>query len=73
MTENTSIPFYTRLESLKRKHSELKNNIRNQQNNPAVADYYLKQLKQQKLLVKDQIEDVIGTMRRAQANTEASG
>lgn len=64
----SSTSFYTRLETLKRKHSILDNQIRKEQKNPNTADYYLKQLKRQKLFIKDQMEDLLINLRRRSAN-----
>ncbi|MCB1531589.1 MAG: DUF465 domain-containing protein [Alphaproteobacteria bacterium] len=47
----------TRLEALKKKHALYKEQIREAQKSPA-ADFYLKQLKKQKLLVKEEIEGI---------------
>ena len=66
---SSSVSFYTRLETLKRKHAVLDTQIRKEQNNPNTADYYLKQLKRQKLFLKDQMEDVLTSLRRKSANT----
>jgi hypothetical protein len=66
--QGTSIAFYSRLQTLKRKHATLQVEIENEQSRPASADFYLKQLKRQKLFLKDQIEDLVGTLRRNSAN-----
>ena len=47
-----------RLEALKKKHATLKMRIANEQKNPANADFYLKQLKKQKLILKEEIEGI---------------
>lgn len=61
---HNSVPFYTRLESLKRKHAVISRQIEREQNNSYTADFYLKQLKRQKLLIKDQMEEVVKNLRR---------
>lgn len=45
-----------RLNSLKRKHASLSALIEREQMRPGVNETYLKQLKAQKLLIKDEIE-----------------
>lgn len=47
----------SRLESLRKKHSLYKMQIKEAQKSPN-AEFYLKQLKKQKLLVKEQIEGI---------------
>ena len=66
---STSVSFYTRLETLKRKHAVLDRQIKKEQGNSDTADYYLKQLKRQKLLIKDQMEDIVRGLRRKSANS----
>ncbi len=51
----------SRLESLKHKHSLLKYRIEQMQNLPSTTDFYLKQLKKQKLLLKEEIEGIRST------------
>jgi hypothetical protein len=69
MSSNTaSVSFYTRLETLKKKHAMLDRYIAKQQRDPSTADFYIKQLKRQKLLLKDQMEDLMGQLRRKSAN-----
>lgn len=50
-----SVPV-TRLESLQSKHSELSQKIERELQSPSAADFYIHQLKKQKLLLKDEIE-----------------
>ena len=45
-----------RLDSLKRKHAQLSAMIEREQAQPGVNEIYLKQLKAQKLMLKDEIE-----------------
>lgn len=66
---STSTQFYTRLETLKRKHAVLDQQINKGQKDPSTAEYYLKQLKRQKLLLRDQMEDMIRGLRNKSANT----
>ena len=47
----------SRLEALRKKHSMYKMQIKEAQKSPQ-ADFYLKQLKKQKLLVKEEIEGI---------------
>lgn len=48
----------SRLEALKAKHLLYKERIKEAQKSPATADYYLQQLKKQKLQIKEEIEGV---------------
>ena len=52
-----SVPL-TRLESLRSKHALYKMQIKEAQKRPATADFYLTQLKKQKLQVKEEIENI---------------
>lgn len=45
-----------RLDALKRKHARVSALIESEQNQPSVSALYLRQLKQQKLKLKDEIE-----------------
>lgn len=47
----------SRLEALQAKHNALKSHIETEQRSPAATDFYLRQLKKQKLQLKEQIED----------------
>lgn len=51
----------TRLEALRQKHAVLKSRIEEAQNIPSTTDFYLRQLKKQKLLLKEQIEGIRST------------
>ncbi len=48
----------SRLESLKAKHTALSTRVEKIQNRPSSADSYLRQLKKQKLLIKEEIEEI---------------
>ncbi len=48
----------TRLESLRSKHALYKMQIKEAQKSPATADFYLTQLKKQKLQVKEEIQNI---------------
>lgn len=48
----------SRLEALKSKHMLIDERIEEEQSRPAVADFYLRQLKKQKLILKEQIESL---------------
>lgn len=48
----------SRLEALRSKHAMYKTKIKELQKNPSTADYYLTQLKKQKLLLKEEIERI---------------
>ena len=52
-----SLPL-TRLESLRSKHALYKTQIKEAQKSPATADFYLTQLKKQKLQIKEEIENL---------------
>jgi hypothetical protein len=65
---SVSVSFYTRLETLKKKHAALDDHIAKQQRDPSTTDFYIKQLKRQKLLLKDQMEGLMRDLRRKSAN-----
>lgn len=67
-TTSASVSFYTRLETLKKKHAALDEHIARQQRDPSTADFYIQQLKRQKLLLKDQMEGLMSDLRRRSAN-----
>lgn len=48
----------SRVEALRVKHAALSERIRQEQKRPSSADYYLKQLKKQKLQIKEEIEGI---------------
>ncbi len=64
-----ALSFYTRLETLKKKHENLSQQITQEQNNLSAGDYYLKQLKRQKLFLKDQIYEMVGDLRGKSVNS----
>ncbi len=47
-----------RIEALRARHDLLSNRVRDAQNSPGTTDYYLSQLKKQKLKVKEEIEGI---------------
>lgn len=70
MSDQTeSLTFYTRLETLKKKHRRLDTQIDQELKSPAATDFYIAQLKRQKLLVKDQMAHVMSKLHRESANT----
>jgi len=48
----------SRVEALRAKHTALSERIREEQKRPSSADYYLRQLKKQKLQIKEEIEGI---------------
>ncbi len=46
----------SRIESLRNKHSALKARIKEAQNSYSTSDFYISQLKKQRLLVKEELE-----------------
>ncbi len=48
----------TRIEALRHKHAVLKHRIEVMQGMPSTTDFYLKQLKKQKLILKEEIEGI---------------
>jgi hypothetical protein len=48
----------SRIEALRHKHALLKHRIEVMQNLPSTTDFYLRQLKKQKLLLKEEIEGI---------------
>lgn len=63
-----SINFYSRLETLRKKHRKLDQQIDQEQKSPVVANYYLGQLKREKLLVKDEMSHVLQQLDGTPAN-----
>ncbi len=55
MTLTLSSSQNSRIEALRNKHAVLSNQIEKAQNNLGTADFYLTQLKKQKLVVKEEI------------------
>jgi hypothetical protein len=51
----------SRLEALRHKHAILKHRIEQMQSLPSTTDFYLRQLKKQKLILKEQIEGIRST------------
>ena len=47
-----------KIRALRAKHSQISDQIEEVQKSPGAADYYLKQLKRQKLVLKDTIEQM---------------
>lgn len=52
-----------KIQALKEKHSALEDRIHEAMNSPSIAsaDFYMKQLKKQKLILKDTIESMSGS------------
>lgn len=48
----------TRIEALRHKHALLKHRIEIMQGMPSTTDFYLRQLKKQKLMLKEEIEGI---------------
>lgn len=48
----------SRIEALRNKHASLKNRIEEMQTLPSTTDFYLRQLKKQKLMLKEEIEGI---------------
>lgn len=61
-----------RLEALKTKHAAISERLNNAMKKPATADYYLTQLKKQKLILKDSIQKLMAGHSAAN-QTEAAG
>ncbi len=51
----------SRIEALRHKHAILKHRIEQMQNLPSTTDFYLRQLKKQKLILKEVIEGIRST------------
>ncbi|MGH1403474.1 MAG: YdcH family protein [Alphaproteobacteria bacterium] len=47
----------SRIEALRVKHAELSRKVESEQRDLSTSDYYLNQLKKQKLLIKEEIQD----------------
>lgn len=52
----TSSVQSSRIEALRSKHAMLKDRIAEEQRQPSTTDFYLTQLKKQKLMIKEEIE-----------------
>lgn len=48
-----------RMKALKARHAELSVQIEEAQKSPSITNFYVKQLKKQKLLVKEKIESIV--------------
>ncbi len=55
LTTVSDVPVNSHIESLKEKHISLSNEIEEAQKNLSTTDFYLSQLKKQKLIVKEKI------------------
>lgn len=59
MPANLSSSQESRLQALKHKHAVLSEKVDEAQQHPSSAEYYLKQLKKQKLVIKEEIQGLI--------------
>ncbi len=58
MTANVSeLPVNARLEALKAKHNALSKKVEDAQKDLSTTDFYLSQLKKEKLVIKEKLED----------------
>ena len=48
----------SRLEALRKRHEILSNRVEEAHKNPSTTDFYLRQLKKQKLVLKEEIEGI---------------
>ncbi len=48
----------SRLEALRQRHSVLSNKVEEAHKSPSTTDFYLRQLKKQKLVLKEEIEGI---------------
>lgn len=55
-SQNLQSSHESRLEALKARHSVLSTKLEEEQRRPSTNDFYLRQLKKQKLMLKEQIE-----------------
>lgn len=62
-----------RLRALQQKHAVLASRIEEAQKHPATTDFYLRQLKKQKLVLKEQLEGVRNPSARVASNQIAEG
>lgn len=51
--------YISRIKALRNKHALLSERIEKEQSRPSTTDFYLRQLKKQKLLLKDKLEGVL--------------
>ncbi len=56
----TAAAISARVEALRTRHEALSNKIEMEQSRPGSSDWYLRALKQQKLHLKEEIEDLMG-------------
>lgn len=49
---------HSRLEALKKRHSHISDSIEQAHKSPSTTDFYLRQLKKEKLMLKEQIEGI---------------
>lgn len=66
-----SSAYMSRLEALKSKHSILNSRIEEVQKRPLAGDFYLTQLKKQRLLIREEIE-VMSKIGASQQSTAAA-
>ncbi len=57
----TTAAILARVEALRARHEALSNKIVMEQSRPGSSDWYLRALKQQKLHLKEEIEDLMGS------------
>jgi len=50
--------YISRIQALRNKHAILNQRIEEVQNRPSTTDFYLRQLKKQKLFIKEEIEGI---------------
>lgn len=53
-----STAYISRVQALRNKHAVLNSRIEKAQNIPSTTDFYLRQLKKQKLMLKEEIEGI---------------
>lgn len=58
----------SRLHALREKHAAFKHKIKEAQKSPSATDFYLSQLKKQKLLLKEEIEGIRAVNQRKQVS-----
>lgn len=57
-SQNLQPSHEARLEALRARHSLLSMRLEEEQRRPATSDFYLRQLKKEKLMLKEQIEGI---------------
>ncbi|MCC6598119.1 MAG: DUF465 domain-containing protein [Alphaproteobacteria bacterium] len=55
-SQNLQTSHASRVNALKAKHSIISTKLEEEQRRPSTSDFYLRQMKKQKLLLKEQIE-----------------